>query len=434
MSIKIHHGSPGSYKTAGAIADDFVNAVLEGRHVITNVRGLSSEERVREVVGKHVKEVPESFKLTYIKTDPKDLDFPDSPCLENMEMLRRFWHWSPDNVFFLLDEVQEIWPKSYRESHLRKLDYPGGAEQAAKDSKFETLVLAFEKHRHMNWDFVVTTPHINKVHAVVRESAEAAYKHKNLAILGSLFKGRYIEGFHTADTNGKPSDFYSVIRKKIPSYVFQLYKSTATGVVRDTAAGQSLFKNPKVLGLGLFILLLGSYLFSLGLPAIFRGTPPKVDNPTPIQAPSINQQGSVPNPVSPTTPSGSPLPHPKANPLPNRLSFLEQSEKINLLVGYREFRGKTEINHFVLRFQFPNNRYLDVTDKTFARLGLVVSVLDDCMYEIKYNTIVKYAYCNGLESVQPPPQDEPLVTAYNTLDASNVSNPPVNVVPLQKPK
>ena len=68
MSIKIHHGPPGSYKTSGAIADDFIPAVLAGRHIITNVRGLSNEDLVRTVLEKQGKTVPDSFKLTYLDT------------------------------------------------------------------------------------------------------------------------------------------------------------------------------------------------------------------------------------------------------------------------------------------------------------------------------------------------------------------------------
>ncbi len=428
MSIKIHHGPPGSYKTSGAIADDLLDAVVLGRHIITNVRGLSDEQNIRDVIVGQGKKVPDSFKLTYIKTDPTDQDFPEASCSENMEMLRRFWHWAPDNVFFILDEVQEIWPKSYRETHLRKLDYPGGIEAANQAGRFLTIDLAFEKHRHKNWDFVVTTPNINKVHPVIRGSAEAAYKHKNLAVLGSLFKGRYIEGFHSADTNGKASDFYSVIRKKIPTYVFKLYKSTATGVVRDTTAGQSIFKDPKVLGLSLFILCLIAYLTHVGMPAIFTGKPAVPANTqTSVQAPTANSQGNTQNTSAHSAVNSPAVRDIKANSLPSRLSFLEQAEKITLLLGYREERGKTSILRFILRFEFKDNRYLNITEKTFARMGLVVSALDDCMYEIKYKDVIKYAYCNDV----PPPVDPvapvdpiaPVTTAYNDLSAAPAPAP-----------
>lgn len=410
MSIKIHHGPPGSYKTSGAIADDLKAAVLSGRHIITNVRGLSDKELIARVIEEESskgigflkpekKTIPESFNLTYIKTDPTDTDFPEESCSENMEMLRRFWHWSPNGAFFILDEVQEIWPKSYRETHLKKLEYPGGIEAANADERFLDIALAFEKHRHKNWDFIVTTPNINKVHPVVRGAAEGAYKHKNLAMLGELFKGRYIEGFHAADTNGKPSDFYSVTRKKVPKYVFSLYKSTATGIVQDTTAGQSLFRNPKILGLGLMVLALIAYLASSGLPRMFSSPHQQVDAHT-AAAPAAPDRGRSVAPASASgAVPGATVPGAQVAALPSRLSFMNQVDSIDVLAAYTEIIGKNAISRFVLRFQLPNGRHFDVSDKNFSRLGIIVSVLDTCMYEIRAKDTIQYAYCSDLPTL-----------------------------------
>ena len=43
MSIKIHHGEPGSYKTSGAMSDDIIPILEKGRLIITNVRGFTRE-------------------------------------------------------------------------------------------------------------------------------------------------------------------------------------------------------------------------------------------------------------------------------------------------------------------------------------------------------------------------------------------------------
>ncbi|MVD25636.1 zonular occludens toxin, partial [Vibrio cholerae] len=43
MSIFIHHGAPGSYKTSGALWLRLLPAIKSGRHIITNVRGLNLE-------------------------------------------------------------------------------------------------------------------------------------------------------------------------------------------------------------------------------------------------------------------------------------------------------------------------------------------------------------------------------------------------------
>ena len=379
MSIKIHHGPPGSYKTSGAVADDFIPAVLAGRHIITNVRGLESESNVRGVLEGKGMSVPESFRLTFI----------DSGDSEQMEMLRRFWHWSPDGAFFLIDEVQEVWSKSLRDSHLAKLNYPNGIDQANQDGKFLTIALAFEKHRHRNWDFIVTSPNINKVHPVVRGSAEAAYKHKNLATLGKLFKGRYIEAYHAADTNGKPADFYSIRRKSIPKYVFSLYKSTATGVVTDTTAGQSLFKDPKVLGLLIFIALIFLAVFSLGAPKMLSGEDsPQNSVPSAAPAPITSNVGAK----VPVPPAGTGVSNVVASTpveVPPRLKFVQQAESIKISSSYT----MDNIRRYYLRFALPNNQYVTVTEETSSKLGLVVSILDDCMYEVRAGQYTTFAFC-----------------------------------------
>ena len=48
MAVKIHHGAPGSYKTSGAVMDDFTHWAREGRTIVTNVRGLT-QDRIDDV-------------------------------------------------------------------------------------------------------------------------------------------------------------------------------------------------------------------------------------------------------------------------------------------------------------------------------------------------------------------------------------------------
>lgn len=427
MSIKIHHGPPGSYKTSGAIADDLLTAVVAGRHIITNVRGLSDENRIREVIEGQGKTVPDTFKLTYIKTDPTDTDFPEASCSENMEMLRRFWHWSPSNVFFILDEVQEIWPRSYKETYLKKLEYPGGIQAANADERFLTIELAFEKHRHKNWDFILTTPHINKVHPVIRGSSEAAYKHKNLALLGGFFKGRYMEGFHSADTNGKPSDFYSIQRKKIPSYVFNLYKSTATGVVRDTTAGQSIFANPRVLLLLGILLLVIVFVVSMGVPRIFSGGDKKP-----------SEQNAKTNQAIATAPVQTALPNPKtggestannasvrtdnvgvstSRPLPPRLAIFASAKAI-YLDAYFPASAKLKGGEFIaVRVVSPNGAEVVFHQDDLIRLGLRYRVYANCYAEVTYSDTAYYTTCEPYQ--EPQNQNIPDTVA----DAAQQQNP-----------
>lgn len=241
MSIKIHHGPPGSYKSSGAIYADVLPAIKAGRYIITNVRGFNVA-RCREVLGDAV---PDSFSVLYIETESQ----------EGRDRLARFYHWAPKGAFFLVDEVQRIFPPAWRQSDLDNLAYPGGPDVAKQDGRPETIEVAFDMHRHHNWDFCFTTPNIKKVHAVIRAAAETAIRHTNLGLLG--LKGRYKTVLHLADNSG--SSFNDVLQakpfNKVPGYVFKLYDSTTTGKVSDTIAGSSLLRDPKILFLLAFISL-----------------------------------------------------------------------------------------------------------------------------------------------------------------------------------
>ncbi|MDF2401287.1 zonular occludens toxin domain-containing protein [Aeromonas sp. 5HA1] len=244
MSIKIHHGAPGSYKSSGAIHTDVIPAIKAGRHIVTNVRGFTAE-RCREVLGKAV---PDDFQVTYIETESQ----------EGRDHFARFYHWAPKGVFFLVDEVQRIFPPSWRQTDLDRLDYPGGPDVAKNDGRPETIDVAFDMHRHHNWDFVFTTPNIKKVHQVIRAAAETAIRHTNMAILG--IGGRYKTVLHLSDNSG--SSMSDVLQakpfNKVPKYVFELYDSTATGKVSDTIAGSSVLRDPKIL---LFLAVWGLCIF-----------------------------------------------------------------------------------------------------------------------------------------------------------------------------
>ena len=233
MSIKIHHGAPGSYKSSGAIHTDVMPTIKAGRHIVTNVRGFTAE-RCKEVLGKAV---PDDFQVTYIETESQ----------EGRDHFARFYHWAPKGVFFLVDEVQRIFPPSWRQTDLDRLDYPGGPDAAKNDGRPETIDVAFDMHRHHNWDFVFTTPNIKKVHQVIRAAAETAIRHTNMAILG--IGGRYKTVLHLSDNSG--SSMSDVLQakpfNKVPKYVFKLYDSTTTGKVSDTIAGSSILRDPKIL-------------------------------------------------------------------------------------------------------------------------------------------------------------------------------------------
>lgn len=248
MAIWVHHGAPGSYKTSGAIQRDVLPAIKEGRHIITNVRGFS-EARVRKCLPKS--DIGDGFKVTVLNNDDET---------DRLRMAS-FFHWAEKGAFFLVDEVQRIWRPDWSRSDVQALDFPGGPQAASAVNRPETLRIAFDMHRHHNWDFVLTCPNIKQVRNEIREPAETAIRHVNMAILG--FKGFYKSVLHTSDNSGtSTSDALQVKAfNRVKSRIFKLYDSTATGAVRDSSAGSSMLGDPKLLFLTGFCTL--SLLYGL---------------------------------------------------------------------------------------------------------------------------------------------------------------------------
>ncbi|MCS3459122.1 zonular occludens toxin family protein [Aeromonas sp. BIGb0445] len=288
MSIKIHHGAPGSYKSSGAIHTDVIPAIKEGRYIITNVRGFTAE-RCREVLGKAV---PDGFEVLYVETESQT----------GRDHLARFYHWAPKGAFFLVDEVQRVFPPSWRQTDLDRLDYPGGTIAAQADGRPETIDVAFDMHRHHNWDFVLTTPNIKKVHQVIRAAAETAIRHTNMGLLG--IGGRYKTVLHLADNSGSSANDVLQAKpfNKVPKHVFKLYDSTTTGKVSDTIAGSSLFRDPKIL---FFLAIMGGcFFFGFIKPRYID--PPR--NAPQTASPAVSASAAVGDQANPDVrPSGVPV-------------------------------------------------------------------------------------------------------------------------------
>lgn len=281
MPIKIYWGPPGSYKSASAVWDEVGRCAAEGRHVITNVRGMT-EQLVRE----NAPDCALGFKLTHLNSDD----------VEDLYRIRTWWHWAPPGAYIMLDEVQEIYPPDWSDKKMAALDMM--EERLIDGKKVPTeCTLAFDKHRHGNWDLCFTTPHIRKVRPEIRMATEMAYQHKNLAVIG--IKGRFMQSMHSAQDNGNPSDIYVQRMRKIPKWVFATYKSTMTGAVSDTKAGLSFLSNPRLLlALGA-VAAAGTFAVSAERPSIFGG---HAEQARPVDRP----QAPGPGPVDSDRPSAQP--------------------------------------------------------------------------------------------------------------------------------
>lgn len=267
MSIKIHHGPNGSYKTSGAIQDDAVPALKEGRLIITNVRGFTLE-RVLQAMP----DLPESVDIINLDLEQQ----------ADMERMRTWFQWAPRGAFIIFDETQLVFPKAWRERDLERFDFPGGSEAAQAADRPMNWLDGWTRHRHWNWDVVLTTPNISYIRDDIRMTCEMAYKHSNLAVIG--IKGRYKEAQHDAQLNRPPAEGTIIEYKRIKQDTFRLYQSTATGKTQDTKAGKSLLKSPKLLFLLAFIACLFVALLSLGTPKF--GAPSSAQAPAPDAAPA----------------------------------------------------------------------------------------------------------------------------------------------------
>lgn len=266
MPVKIYWGPPGSYKTASAVWDDVTECAKQGRVLITNVRGLTEAK-----CAEHLKVINPGFRVMHFAMDRPS----------EMGALRRWWHWAPFGAYFVLDEVQVIYPPFWKPTQMRELDGPGDRDRKWPSGEVmpKEMETAFDMHRHGNWDFTFTTPNIKKVRPEIRAAAEWAYKHRNLAYIGFL-KGSYMEFQHNAEDNGNPSDIFTARRRKVPPHVFQLYHSTATGTARDSAAGGSIFTSPYFLllaaGIAALLVFVGTRPAPAALQAAYGSGPPPV--------------------------------------------------------------------------------------------------------------------------------------------------------------
>ncbi|MFJ3260080.1 zonular occludens toxin domain-containing protein [Pseudomonas sp. NPDC086581] len=403
MSIKIHHGPNGSYKTSGAIQDDAVPALKDGRVIITNVRGFTLE-RAYAVFP----DLPNTAEIINL----------DLESLDDLDKMRTWFQWAPRGAFLIFDETQLLFPKSWREKDLEKFDFPGGPEAAHAADRPMGWLDAWTRHRHFNWDIVLTTPNISYIRDDIRMTCEMAYKHSNLAVIG--IPGRYKEAQHDAQLNRPPADGTIIEYKRIRKQTFALYQSTATGKTQDTKAGKSLFRSPKL------VLLLALLAASIGFvwymgplrtiggeaaqaPAEPVAEPPHAAAASATQSPAVglparpSATGFLPAGLVPDGPAGAPVDL-SAHPFADR--------RITILAhAYRPSKG--DIYMFAL--DDPEGRHLELTSWQLVGSGYHVTAKGECVAELAFETWKQTITCGGSPPRAPAgfTQAPPLTAAAN---------------------
>jgi len=278
MAIAIHHGSNGSFKTSGVIQDYFIPAAEQGRVVVTNIAGVT-----RDNTFKNMPHIPDSFDVINVDTE----------TTEGLDKIATWFHWAPLGALILLDEAGVIFPKIWDKRQIESLNNPLGLDGCNKIGRPFNWNTAWQKQRHYNWDIVLTAPNIKYIRDDIRMTCESAYKHRNKALFGPMFKG-YKEALHDAQKDGKSfTDFESIKDKRISPLTFSLYHSTQTGRFTDTFNGFNVFASPRVIILVSVAVGCAGWAFSKSGDGFL---PPVFDNPTAV--PTNIKKDSLPVPVS----------------------------------------------------------------------------------------------------------------------------------------
>lgn len=377
MSIKIHHGPNGSYKTSGAIQDDAVPALKLGRVIITNVRGFTLDS-----VMKVFPESPQTVEVINLSME----------VLEDLEKLRTWFMWAPRGAFLIFDETQILFPKQWKEKDIERFDFPGGPEAAKAADRPIGWLDAWTRHRHWNWDIVLTTPNIRYIRDDIRLTCEKAYIHANLAVIG--IKGRYKESMHDAQENKASADGNSIVTiKKINKETFKLYESTATGVVQDTTAGKNLFLSPKVLGLMAFIACILGYVLSSGRPTVLGGSQ---SNSSSLASDKTGSSSFIKDSQKGTGMA--------SGKLGSNQSINGSSKLVNPFAGFTISIVGGASGHIagssrrvaLFSVTSPDDAVTYFTLHDLGLLGYKVTFKTSCVAEIKSDSGSQYAYCAGV--------------------------------------
>lgn len=387
MSINIHHGAPGSYKSAGVVQRYAIPALLgedpdypNGRTVVTNIRGFDSIEKVEKAYG--VKCPPESVILN-LPTETRD----------GLEHAARWFHWAPIGALIILDEAQAVYPARRRDFKLESLDYPGGSEQADQDGRPPDVLMAFDMHRHYNWDVFLCTPNVGKVHTEIRQSAQAAFRHWDMGGLLPWKKGRWRELEHDPENNGKAASHSIGVPKeyKVDKRVFEVYQSTKTGKAKGVVGRDSILKDKKLRLVFLVIVCSFGWIAYSAKQIVERETQKRAG---PEVVPTENRE-AVPG-VRDDAVDGDGFPG------------LRQNERVNdvahPLAGFRFF----VVGHFSRQYIFEGHSGGDqysFTASELASYGYSVANISDCHAVIFHSgQEVAAAYCKPRKILEPEQQ------------------------------
>ncbi|MBG0758693.1 toxin [Vibrio cidicii] len=434
MAIFIRTGANGSYKSAYTAYFVIYEALKAGRVVVTNIEGMQPLDVIEKRMGITF---PSTTRLIRIFSRDK----------EGIELWQHFFCWCPLGALIVIDECQDIFSKnigfrmekiSYRplSEFLDKLppDYEsffnsrytpadmtnldagevddrGRAEYDEQGRIIYPLSFneGFQRHRKYNWDIHLLSPDWGQIDSAIRAPAEEAYFHKGRDAYFWAKRCPYIYK-HQKNVStpvipkGKDPN---LTKQKIPLEAFLLYKSTSTGVARDSGAMNMLFRNPKLMGVLLLGVLCMGY-FAYALSNLVFGSSETVENsPSSLPVASaagsangVSQTGAQAHSSVPTDRNGNPA-SAAANSPSNRL------DDIKRMLGLYDIQNVYYTGHTVkstdkgfyfyvtLEAKTPegtyylNDRFLEANDISYVHY-------DDCLLKLTKEAVSLNVYCKPI--------------------------------------
>lgn len=406
MATSIHHGSPGSFKSFSLVQRFAIPALKAGRVVVCNIRGFDSIERIIEQFPDI--DFPDTSRLIYLETTTR----------ESRMIMAGWFHWVPIGAMIIIDEGQEIYPDR-RDFKLESLDQfvcPEGFEvEETAEPRPVDVFTAYDKQRHYNWDIFISTTNVAKIKSEIRQVTEWAYRHRSLAGLFPWLKNTWMEHQHDPENNGKSESHRigSPIKYKADLRIFNCYKSTATGGVTESQAGQSILKNPTfLLALSFFIPAFCLFLYFIYTHIFEASFIEPVKSASPVSSPfSVPTSMAKNNPVKSDVKSVSAL---SAVEVPAARSFGYDL----ISIAYNDVRDLTKIkfnyvlnnviktiglDYFVsqgVKFVSRGICTVDLIAKDGQRLSLncETPVIASCSVAIKSDSLVSYRGCSTINA------------------------------------
>lgn len=433
MASIIFHGNPGSYKTSTALWFEMLPALRAGRCVVSNIEGLFDLDTIEKAIGE---KFPHSAQLWRISTLNQ----------AGVDVLARWFHWLPAGALLLIDEVQNLYSDKDR-VELKEFNVTLSGEpntidiiksvnglpaalceysiQVVSDIKPDgytddmgltetddnghvryprNIKDALMRHRKFNWDILVCTPDITKVHNLIRSVAEQAVSHKSFDFTPlPYFQRRPRTHEHNPLEKGlSPKKGEQIKRRKIPLDVFKLYKSTQTGKNNKSGKGTSPFQGVKFNLMVVFLLSVLAYWlwFAFGHDSDLSSAITQQDSKQVEAVPVVSVDENLVVSRSSAVTSGG-----------------DDSDKVNdetpdiepligfdfYVTGFTKQIKYSRVERVLTPEDFLYLIYFDVykdggfmfktTNTDLNDLGYVTKTLTECVYKLSYNKVSRIVTC-----------------------------------------